>query len=227
MLGRRPSPHPVPACWCRPHAPFLNSTFSPRPCHSMLHHAVTPSPHRPRMTCLTLSKEQLAEAARRVDDAGLSDSITLLLCDYRCAGAHLHSCPTLACSLIVCGFICTTHPLFVSPHFACFSSSFVCTRLDAHVPARTHTHTNTRAHTHDTHTPQGLSRRRHLRQGGVLRDDRGCRPRAPEVLLQPDRAHAQAGGQGSHPGGPPRPHGGKRGRMRARRTRFGGGSGWG
>jgi cyclopropane-fatty-acyl-phospholipid synthase len=37
-----------------------------------------------RVTGLTLSKEQLAEAAARVEAAGLSDRITLLLCDYRC-----------------------------------------------------------------------------------------------------------------------------------------------
>lgn len=36
-----------------------------------------------RITGLTLSKEQLAEATKRVDAAGLGDRITLLLCDYR------------------------------------------------------------------------------------------------------------------------------------------------
>ncbi|GBF87498.1 cyclopropane fatty acid synthase [Raphidocelis subcapitata] len=41
-----------------------------------------------RITGLTLSKEQLAEAAKRVEAAGLGDRITLLLCDYRdCPGA--------------------------------------------------------------------------------------------------------------------------------------------
>lgn len=36
-----------------------------------------------RVTGLTLSKEQLAEANARVKAAGLQDSITLLFCDYR------------------------------------------------------------------------------------------------------------------------------------------------
>eukprot|EP00879_Flechtneria_rotunda_P033158 GHRR01036696.1.p1 GENE.GHRR01036696.1~~GHRR01036696.1.p1 ORF type:complete len:424 (+),score=170.94 GHRR01036696.1:203-1474(+) len=40
-----------------------------------------------RVTGLTLSKEQLAEAAARVAAAGLSNKVTLLLCDYRdCPG---------------------------------------------------------------------------------------------------------------------------------------------
>eukprot|EP00775_Hariotina_reticulata_P004736 gene4736-4986_t len=40
-----------------------------------------------RVTGLTLSKEQLAEATARVAAAGLSDKITLLFCDYRdCSG---------------------------------------------------------------------------------------------------------------------------------------------
>lgn len=37
-----------------------------------------------RVTGLTLSKEQLAEATARVAAAGLSDKVTLLFCDYRC-----------------------------------------------------------------------------------------------------------------------------------------------
>lgn len=36
-----------------------------------------------RVTGLTLSKEQLAEATARVAAAGLSDKVTLLFCDYR------------------------------------------------------------------------------------------------------------------------------------------------
>lgn len=36
-----------------------------------------------RWTGITVSKEQLAEATARVKVAGLSDSITLLFCDYR------------------------------------------------------------------------------------------------------------------------------------------------
>lgn len=36
-----------------------------------------------RVTGLTLSKEQLAEATARVAAAGLSDRVTLLFCDYR------------------------------------------------------------------------------------------------------------------------------------------------
>lgn len=36
-----------------------------------------------RVTGLTLSKEQLAEATARVSAAGLSDRVTLLFCDYR------------------------------------------------------------------------------------------------------------------------------------------------
>lgn len=36
-----------------------------------------------RVTGLTLSKEQLAEATARVSAAGLSDKVTLLFCDYR------------------------------------------------------------------------------------------------------------------------------------------------
>jgi hypothetical protein len=38
-----------------------------------------------RVTGLTLSKEQLAEATARVAAAGLSDKVTLLFCDYRYA----------------------------------------------------------------------------------------------------------------------------------------------
>jgi hypothetical protein len=41
-----------------------------------------------RVTGLTLSKEQLAEATLRVDAAGLSDRIKLLLCDYRCGDSR-------------------------------------------------------------------------------------------------------------------------------------------
>jgi cyclopropane-fatty-acyl-phospholipid synthase len=37
-----------------------------------------------RVTGLTLSKEQLAEATARVAAAGLGDRVTLLFCDYRC-----------------------------------------------------------------------------------------------------------------------------------------------
>lgn len=44
--------------------------------------------HGCRVTGLTLSKEQLAEAQARVKAAGLEDKITLLLCDYR-------DCPNL------------------------------------------------------------------------------------------------------------------------------------
>ncbi|CAG9462248.1 unnamed protein product [Pedinophyceae sp. YPF-701] len=41
-----------------------------------------------RVTGLTLSKEQLSEATRRVQDAGLDARVTLLYCDYRdCPGA--------------------------------------------------------------------------------------------------------------------------------------------
>jgi cyclopropane-fatty-acyl-phospholipid synthase len=36
-----------------------------------------------RVTSLTLSKEQKALAEQRIQDAGLSDKITVLLCDYR------------------------------------------------------------------------------------------------------------------------------------------------
>jgi cyclopropane fatty-acyl-phospholipid synthase-like methyltransferase len=36
-----------------------------------------------RVTGLTLSKEQLAEATERIKKAGLQDNITLLFCDYR------------------------------------------------------------------------------------------------------------------------------------------------
>lgn len=35
------------------------------------------------MTGVTLSKQQLEEAVKRVKAAGLSESITLLFCDYR------------------------------------------------------------------------------------------------------------------------------------------------
>lgn len=46
-------------------------------------------PHpAPRVTGITVSKEQLAEATARVKAAGLSDRVTLLFCDYReCPGA--------------------------------------------------------------------------------------------------------------------------------------------
>ena len=41
-----------------------------------------------RVTGITVSKEQLAEATARVKAAGLADRITLLFCDYReCPGA--------------------------------------------------------------------------------------------------------------------------------------------
>ena len=36
-----------------------------------------------RLTGITLSKQQLEEAVKRVKAAGLSESITLLFCDYR------------------------------------------------------------------------------------------------------------------------------------------------
>ncbi|KAI8475498.1 MAG: cyclopropane fatty acid synthase [Monoraphidium minutum] len=53
-----------------------------------------------RVTGLTLSKEQLAEAAQRVDAAGLSDRITLLLCDYRdCPGAGTYD-KVVSCEMI-------------------------------------------------------------------------------------------------------------------------------
>lgn len=42
-----------------------------------------------RVTGLTLSKEQLAEATARVAAAGLSDKVTLLFCDYRYGVLHL------------------------------------------------------------------------------------------------------------------------------------------
>jgi hypothetical protein len=41
----------------------------------------TPTP--PRVTGITVSKEQLAEATLRVKAAGLSHAVTLLFCDYR------------------------------------------------------------------------------------------------------------------------------------------------
>ena len=41
-----------------------------------------------RVTGITVSKEQLAEAVARVKAAGLGDRVTLLFCDYReCPGA--------------------------------------------------------------------------------------------------------------------------------------------
>lgn len=41
-----------------------------------------------RVTGITVSKEQLAEATARVKAAGLADRVTLLFCDYReCPGA--------------------------------------------------------------------------------------------------------------------------------------------
>lgn len=41
-----------------------------------------------RITGITVSKEQLAEATARVKAAGLADRVTLLFCDYReCPGA--------------------------------------------------------------------------------------------------------------------------------------------
>ena len=43
-------------------------------------------------------------------------------------------------------------------------------------------------------------RRRHLRQGGQHRDDRGCGPRAPRALLLRHRTHAAARGQGGAAG---------------------------
>jgi cyclopropane fatty-acyl-phospholipid synthase-like methyltransferase len=50
-----------------------------------------------RVTGLTLSKEQLAEATARVAAAGLSDKVTLLFCDYRCGLGHGDTaCPVVA-----------------------------------------------------------------------------------------------------------------------------------
>ena len=47
-----------------------------------------------RWTGLTISKQQLAEAAARVEAAGLSDRIELLFCDYRaCHCAFDKVCP--------------------------------------------------------------------------------------------------------------------------------------
>lgn len=46
----------------------------------------------PRVTGLTLSKEQLAEATARVAAAGLGDKVTLLFCDYRYAKAAVEHC---------------------------------------------------------------------------------------------------------------------------------------
>ena len=53
-----------------------------------------------RWTGLTLSKEQLEEASKRVKAAGLSDRVTLLFCDYRdCPGAGSYS-KVLSCEMI-------------------------------------------------------------------------------------------------------------------------------
>ena len=49
---------------------------------------------------LTLSKEQLEEANRRVEEAGLRDRITLLFCDYRqCPGAGTYD-RVVSCEMI-------------------------------------------------------------------------------------------------------------------------------
>ena len=63
----------------------------------------------PRVTGLTLSKEQLAEATLRVDKAGLGDKVTLLLCDYRC-GARLQGARGLSC-VCVAAPRCSIAPL--------------------------------------------------------------------------------------------------------------------
>ena len=121
-----------------------------------------------RVTGLTLSKEQLAEATARVEAAGLTDRITLLLCDYRC------------------GVIAKTTPL------ACCRRLLPLPRAKAAHNSNAH---NARAskQTNHSNTKQGLPRRGDVRQGRLHRDDRGGRPRAPALLLWADRAHAQAG----------------------------------
>ena len=53
-----------------------------------------------RVTGLTLSKEQLAEATARVKAAGLGDRVTLLFCDYRdCPGAGSYD-RVVSCEMI-------------------------------------------------------------------------------------------------------------------------------
>jgi cyclopropane-fatty-acyl-phospholipid synthase len=53
-----------------------------------------------RVTGLTISKEQLAEATDRVKAAGLADKITLLFCDYRdCPGAGTYD-RVVSCEMI-------------------------------------------------------------------------------------------------------------------------------
>lgn len=49
-------------------------------------------PSAVRVTGLTLSKEQLAEATARVAAAGLTDKVTLLFCDYRCGLGTMGHC---------------------------------------------------------------------------------------------------------------------------------------
>ena len=69
-----------------------------------------------RVTGITVSKEQLAEATARVKAAGLADRVTLTFCDYReCPGAGTYdkvrggggllACVNeyVVCMLLVCG----------------------------------------------------------------------------------------------------------------------------
>ncbi len=55
-----------------------------------------------RVTGITVSKEQLAEATARVKAAGLADRVTLTFCDYReCPGAGTYDKVKLCSSLLV------------------------------------------------------------------------------------------------------------------------------
>lgn len=66
-----------------------------------------------RVTGLTLSKEQLAEARARVKAAGLEDKINFMLCDYR-------DCPGAAC-------MCDAKNSLTTPSMA----GHVCNRMSA------------------------------------------------------------------------------------------------